>query len=67
MPAEIIAFPKLLPMVPGVYAYKGILVLFSFLNETDITKKNEYLIIFFDNANDYDGLASARCARFGSA
>ena len=50
VPAEIIAFPALLPMVPGVYAYKGILALFSFLNEPDIAKKNEYLIIFFDNA-----------------
>ena len=29
---------------------KGILALFSFLNETSIAKKNEYLIIFFDNA-----------------
>jgi len=26
------------------------LALFSFLNETSIAKKNEYLIIFFDNA-----------------
>ena len=32
VPAEIIAFPALLPMVPGVFAYKGILALFSFLN-----------------------------------
>ena len=50
VPAEVIPFLALLPMAPGVYAYKGILALFLFLNEPDIAKKNEYLIIFFDNA-----------------
>ena len=49
VPAEIIAFPALLPMVPGIYAYKGILAIFSFSNEVDLVKKNEYLMLFFEN------------------
>ena len=31
-PAEIFAFPSLLPMIPGVYAYKTILALMQFKN-----------------------------------
>ena len=31
-PAEIIAFPALLPMIPGMYAYRAILSLFAFIN-----------------------------------
>lgn len=50
VPTEIIAFPALLPMVPGIYAYKSILAIFSFSNESDLVKKNEYLMLFFENA-----------------
>ena len=32
-PAEIFAFPSLLPMIPGVYAYKTILALMQFMQE----------------------------------
>lgn len=50
VPAEIIAFPALLPMIPGIYAYKSILALFLFVKNDDIKSKSQYLIIFFDNA-----------------
>lgn len=50
VPAEIIAFPALLPMVPGIYAYKSILALFSFTNSSEISQKMTYLMLFFDNA-----------------
>ena len=46
----IIAFSALLPMVPGIYAYKSILAIFSFSNESDLVEKNEYLMLFFENA-----------------
>lgn len=47
-PAEIIAFPALLPMIPGIYAYKAILYLISFIRSEDVVLKNEYLVRFFD-------------------
>ncbi|EAU00283.1 MULTISPECIES: threonine/serine exporter family protein [Campylobacter] len=50
VPAEIIAFPALLPMIPGIYAYKSILALLWFIKSTDIGQKTTYLMIFFDNA-----------------
>lgn len=50
VPAEIIAFPALLPMIPGIYAYKSVLALFMFIKNEDIAQKSEYLIVFFDNA-----------------
>lgn len=47
-PAEIIAFPALLPMIPGIYAYRAILYLFSFINSNDLALKTRYLVEFFD-------------------
>ncbi|MBE3022150.1 threonine/serine exporter family protein [Campylobacter sp. RM13119] len=59
VPAEIIAFPALLPMVPGIYAYKSILALFSFIKSDDASEKTNLLIIFFDNALTTAGVAIA--------
>ncbi|EAK0445602.1 threonine/serine exporter family protein [Campylobacter lari] len=47
-PAEIIAFPALIPMIPGIYAYKAILYLISFIRSEDINEKTNFLIQFFD-------------------
>ncbi|MBF7043228.1 threonine/serine exporter family protein [Campylobacter volucris] len=47
-PAEIIAFPALIPMIPGIYAYKAILYLISFIRSDDTIIKTEALIQFFD-------------------
>lgn len=49
VPAEIIAFPALLPMIPGIYAYHAILSLFSFIKSDDISAKSDFLVSFFDN------------------
>ena len=49
-PAEIIAFPALLPMIPGIYAYKSILAILSYTKSVDIEQKTMYLMLFFDNA-----------------
>ncbi|MCI6989204.1 MAG: threonine/serine exporter family protein [Campylobacter sp.] len=48
-PIEVIAFPALLPMVPGMYAYKSILAVFSFLKSGDESVKIHHLIEFFNN------------------
>ncbi|QCD52372.1 threonine/serine exporter family protein [Campylobacter sp. RM16192] len=50
VPAEIIAFPALLPMVPGIYAYKSILAILSYTKSVEIEQKTMYLMLFFDNA-----------------
>lgn len=50
VPAEIIAFPALLPMIPGIYAYKSVLALFSFIKSENTQEKIKFLMIFFDNA-----------------
>lgn len=47
-PAEIIAFPALLPMIPVTQAYRVILYLFGFINESNLALKSEYLVRFFD-------------------
>lgn len=48
-PAEILAFPALIPMIPGIYAYKAILYLISFIRSEDLEAKSEFLIQFFDH------------------
>ena len=47
-PAEIIAFPALLPMIPGIYAYRARLYLFNFINADAVEAKTRYLVEFFD-------------------
>ncbi|MGG7047769.1 threonine/serine exporter family protein [Campylobacter sp. M4] len=59
VPAEIIAFPALLPMVPGIYAYRSILALFSFIKSEDGAEKMGFLMMFFDNALTTAGVAIA--------
>ena len=46
-PLEVITFPALLPMIPGVYAYKSILLLFEFLNASDVAQQSKFLTEFF--------------------
>ena len=49
-PAEIFAFPSLLPMIPGVYAYKTILALMQFMQENqDMETMNRLIVDIFKN------------------
>lgn len=48
-PVEIIAFPALLPMIPGMYAYKTILASVSFANAKTLTQQSEAIAIIFEN------------------
>lgn len=36
-------------MIPGIYAYKAILYLISFIRSEDISEKTNFLIQFFDH------------------
>lgn len=48
-PAEVFSFPSLLPMIPGMYAYKTILALMKFLKCTDEVTGLENLLEIFRN------------------
>lgn len=50
-PAEVFSFPSLLPMIPGMFAYKSILALTKFMHTTDQTASLEYLVEFFHNGS----------------
>ncbi len=48
-PAEVFAFPSLLPMIPGMYAYKTILSVLNFTHEIDFDLRERLLVDIFDN------------------
>ncbi len=64
-PAEIIAFPALIPMIPGIYAYKAILYLISFIRSDDLKAKSEFLvqflIIFYNCFCDFGSSYRSEC------
>lgn len=48
-PAEVFSFPALLPMIPGMFAYKSILFLTKFMQSKDQTASFQYIEQFFRN------------------
>lgn len=48
-PMEIIAFPALLPMIPGMYAYRTILSITSFASEDNMEKQYKLLVEITNN------------------
>lgn len=48
-PAEVFAFPSLLPMIPGLFAYRTILSLIKFMQSADKLKNQEFFMDFFHN------------------
>ncbi len=48
-PAEVFSFPSLLPMIPGMYAYKTILGLVKFLKNTESDVAVNILLDVFKN------------------
>ncbi|MCD7984523.1 MAG: threonine/serine exporter family protein [Desulfovibrio sp.] len=44
IPAEMFAFPALLPMIPGMFAYKTILATMQFLGATAMSLRQELLV-----------------------
>lgn len=49
VPSEFFAFPSLLPMIPGLYAYKAILSLLNFMDAPDAVAKQYWLLLTADN------------------
>jgi len=48
-PAEVFSFPSLLPMIPGMFAYRSILSLIRFMQNTDVIKAQGFMLDFFHN------------------
>jgi uncharacterized membrane protein YjjB (DUF3815 family) len=48
-PAEVFSFPSLLPMIPGLFAYRTILSLIKFMQSTDPIKNQGFMMDFFHN------------------
>jgi len=48
-PAEVFSFPSLLPMIPGLFAYRTILSLIKFMQSTDAIKNQGFMMDFFHN------------------
>lgn len=49
VPIEVLSFPALLPMIPGLQAYTTIVSVFNFIRSDDYDKKTHFLIEFFTN------------------
>lgn len=49
-PSEVFAFPALLPMIPGMYAYRSLLGMIRFMETSDTALKEMYLPQIFTNA-----------------
>lgn len=50
IPSEVFSFPALLPMIPGLYAYRSLLGVFNFMQATDEAVRAEFIPIIFSNA-----------------
>ena len=48
-PAEVFSFPSLLPMIPGMFAYRTILSIIKFMQSTDVIKNQSFMMDFFHN------------------
>jgi len=48
-PAEVFSFPSLLPMIPGMFAYRTILSVIRFMQSTDVVKSQHFMMDFFHN------------------
>lgn len=48
-PAEVFSFPSLLPMIPGMYAYKTVLGLIRFMRCEDQSLMPDYIVMIFQN------------------
>lgn len=48
-PAEVFAYPSLLPMIPGMYAYKTVLALIRFMKSDDEAVLQRLIVEIFSN------------------
>ena len=47
--AEVFSFPALLPMIPGMYAYKTVLALIRFMKSDDVSQSQQLIVEIFRN------------------
>lgn len=50
IPSEVFSFPALLPMIPGMYAYRALLGALNFMKTTEETAREAFIPIIFSNA-----------------
>ena len=50
-PAEVFSFPALLPMIPGMYAYKTVLALIRFMKSDDVSQSQQLIVEIFITKN----------------
>ncbi len=50
IPSEVFSFPALLPMIPGMYAYRALLAVFNYMQSQDEVSRLEFIPIIFSNA-----------------
>ena len=48
-PSEVFSFPALLPMIPGMYAYKTVLALIRFMKSDDVSQSQQLIVEIFRN------------------
>ena len=48
-PAEVFSFPSLLPMIPGMFAYRTILSVIRFMQSSDVIASQHFMMAFFHN------------------
>lgn len=48
-PAEVFSFPSLLPMIPGMFAYRTILSVIRFMQSSDVITSQHFMMDFFHN------------------
>ena len=48
-PAEVFSFPSLLPMIPGMFAYRTILSVIKFMQSSNAIKEQGFMMDFFHN------------------
>lgn len=58
-PAEVFSFPSLLPMIPGLFAYKVILYSVKFMQSTDQSESYQLMADIFRNASTSIGIMFA--------
>lgn len=49
IPSEVFSFPALLPMIPGMYAYRSLLGVFHFMSTSDEALRAELIPVIFSN------------------
>lgn len=50
IPSEVFSFPALLPMIPGMYAYRALLAALNFMKTSEESAREAFIPIIFSNS-----------------